>query len=539
MRTQKVVPTDPDAVAALAAVLARIDALEQQRTAQHAVRLTADTDHLADAISALRLEPAAAAPPAAPAPYRRINGFRPSATNEWDRMPAEVQHMILDAAGLFTQFVNGLLLRAELNGLSEQQQLQVWQDAIDSNWKGNIDPLPPLDTRSAALHIHDRGVLQRLRGRLGDLECARICIRNGWTDMLDDAKPDTLADAASLEGSVPLLMELIDARQAAKPSIRHVRLAARGGHLDAVKFLHWRKPLRDWDTGVAYNAAASGSTELLAWLHKHHRECFDIATVVNAANHNHMHAVRWLLENTASQGSAMTLARAAENDNMEMLELLFARWPTVLESTGRRLVATDVRVVAWLHERGVLDCNKLVRHAADKGCIAALEWAETYLGVVVTEQDLEGAHHDRHTRLLEWAYARGTAFTQMSAAWAVKACNIDLMRWLLACDCGVEPMLVEATASGGPVALVEWWRVRHDVVFGQQELEIAVRACNVPVSRHLLEMDGADWDLHAVSAVASRALLAVSPRLRSSIDDAIKAAQARRAARVAVAAAVI
>ncbi|KAL2914122.1 hypothetical protein HK105_206380 [Polyrhizophydium stewartii] len=46
-------------------------------------------------------------PPSTTSEAARAKRFRPDATNEWDRMPAEIQNKILSHAGVLTLWLNG------------------------------------------------------------------------------------------------------------------------------------------------------------------------------------------------------------------------------------------------------------------------------------------------------------------------------------------------------------------------------------------------------------------------------------------------
>ncbi|KAL2919108.1 hypothetical protein HK105_201378 [Polyrhizophydium stewartii] len=488
----KVVPTNPAAVAALAAVLARIDALEQQRTAQHAARLAANSDHLAAGVAALRLEPAAVAPPAAPVPYHRINGFRPSATNEWDRMPAEVQRMILAAASPFTQFVNGLLLRAELKGLSEQQQLQVWQEAADADWQGDLALLPSLNYADSLPNIRTRAFYSRLNAVCNHKDLDRVAIRNGWTSMLDFGKPEQLAKCAVLEGDVELLRELFDVRKIVEPTETLACCAARNGHLDCVQFLHERMPDVWWSIMVGQDGAESGNLDLVVWLHKHHPECVDSAATYGAAQGNHMHIVRWLVDNFCHSCDTKTVRYVLENGNLEMAEFLCIMFPGILDqhSPYADHVASDIRVIEWLDERGLIKPSSLVRHIAGKGKIDVLDWACERFQVELQEGDLEYAWYHPHNAVLKQAYERGVPFTDLSAKEAVHYSNTEIMSWIISRDSSKQPLLVDATIQHGDDALVEWWRVRHGVVIAQADIQN--RKQNITATRFPREIDSAD-----------------------------------------------
>ncbi|KAL2919064.1 hypothetical protein HK105_201334 [Polyrhizophydium stewartii] len=497
-----------------------------------AARLAADTNHLASDVAALRLEPAATTPPASTEPRRRTSSLRPDAANEWDRMPGEVQCMILDAAGPFTKFVNGLLVKADLQGLPRHHHERVWQDAIDADWQGSTDLLPHVDTTSRSLSM-SRVFLSRIEHRLDPRDVSRLAIRNGWTDMLDFGRPGILAESAACEGSLTLLKELIDSRKAVRPSVGLVELAAIKGHLKVLQFFENRMPIQEWTPSVGYHAAMSGNLELLVWLKEHCPSCIDATALDGAASGNHIHVLRWLADNTAAVCDWRTFQHAAEADSLEMLELLQERFPDALGIPRRSFVSSEVGVLEWLNKRGLMDRGRLTRHIVKKGKIAALEWAEAHLQIEFKERDLEDGYRNRSNSLLKHAYGRGLPFTMVSAQWAARCGNIDMMCWAISRDRNMIPMLVEASASQGITALVEWWRVHHGIVFGQTELEVAI--CNLcsHFVKHLLEMDDIEWDLGASRAAvaASRHSPLGFSRLRQVIKEAIDAAAARQTRR--------
>ncbi|KAL2911171.1 hypothetical protein HK105_209379 [Polyrhizophydium stewartii] len=104
------------------------------------------------------------------------------------------------------------------------------------------------------------------------------------------------------------------------------------------------------------------------------------------------------------------------------------------------------------------------------------------------------------------------------------------MNWAISRDPGAVPMLIEATAKGGDKALLEWWRVRHGVVFGQRELELAAGHGNVDLVKHLLGADGADWDLEAALAAIRAPGQEVHGHVAQDVQHIISGAIARRAA---------
>ncbi|KAL2915056.1 hypothetical protein HK105_205379 [Polyrhizophydium stewartii] len=488
-----------------------------------AARLAADTNHPTAGGAALPPEPAAAARPAAPLPPRPLERFRASATNEWDRVPAEIQNKILDAAGPFTKFVNGLLLVAELRGLPEKQREQVWQDASYADWQGGLDLLPPIAIASRSFNIRSRSFLERCRNYFSHFQFARVAIRNGWTDLFDFERPGALAETAAREGALDVLVDLIDVRKIAEPTTHLALVAAEKGHLDVVKFVHERMPGGWWGKDVANAAAKSGNLDLVVWLKEHHPECFGPEAYPGAACGNHLHIVRWLADNCDFDCDILAFFLAIIHSNLGMLQFLSERFPRVQAQLGSNsLVASDVRVLEWLRERSLLKVEDIYVRIARAGNIEAYEWAKQRFGVEIHIGQLVGAYYNRHNDFVKHVHTHDLPFDFTAAGWAAEYCNTEIMNWAISRDRSVIPMLVEESARHGHPVLIEWWRVRHGVVFGQQEFVEAARLGNVKIVKHMIAADSGELDLEAALA-ESQAVKSISviERTKTILRDAI------------------
>nr|KAJ3417843.1 hypothetical protein HK105_000724 [Polyrhizophydium stewartii] len=437
-------------------------------------------------------------PPSTTSDAARAVRFRPSATNEWDRMPAEIQNMILDAAGPFTKFVNGLLLAANLWGMTGEQRIQLWQDAIDVDWQGDLKLLPDVDITSDSLRM-SRSIWVRIKDDFYDFDVRRIAIRNCWVDLIDFDDEIGAASAAAFENAVWLLEDVIDVRKLVKPIFRLAEDAALFGQLEALKFLHERMQGQPWRPSVGEKAANSGNLDLVVWLSEHRPECFDASAFEGAAWGDHIHIARWLAEKFAFACDLHAFDCAARNNNFSMIQFLEERFPQVLENMEPEdpFVSSDIRVLEWLQSRNLIVPREILQNIAGDGKIDVLEWAMARFRTDLQEDDLIFAHNRLHNHLLKWAYHRGVPFTLKSAEWAADKHNADLMAWLISRDAGLIPLLAEATAGYGGYVLMEWWREQHGVVFGQRELEAATRKGNMPIARRLLALDDAEWDLDA------------------------------------------
>nr|KAJ3421376.1 hypothetical protein HK105_003719 [Polyrhizophydium stewartii] len=264
-------------------------------------------------------------------------------------------------------------------------------------------------------------------------------------------------------------------------------------------------PDRKWSPTIGQDGAESGNLDLVVWLRKHRPRCVNSAATHAAAQENHMHIVRWLVDNVCDECGADVIFDALENNNLEMAEFLCIMFPGILEqySLYADSVATDIRVIEWLDARGLIKPESLLRHLAGKGKIDVLDWACERFQVELQEGDLEDAWDHPHNAVLKQAYERGMPFTDLSAKEAVDYSNTEIMSWIISRDSSKQPMLIDATIQHGDDALVEWWRVRHGVIVGQQDLEAAIRAGDTKTFLSLLSKKTISWDFDdALQAVA-------------------------------------
>ncbi|KAL2911846.1 hypothetical protein HK105_208696 [Polyrhizophydium stewartii] len=230
-----------------------------------------------------------------------------------------------------------------------------------------------------------------------------------------------------------------------------------------------------------------------------------------AAQFNHFHIVRWLADHRSEGCSSSAFDWDAKNNNLEMLEFLYERYRSVLGAeTGPgtpKLVSSNKQIIEWLAARELLEQNSLIKHIASTGKIDSLAWAIERFDVKLTEDHLEDAYRKQHTALLKWAFtAGGVEFGPISASHTAYSCNTNLMNWVISRDRSVIPILLRGCSGSGHVSLVEWWRVRHGVVFGQNELETAVARCNRDLIWHMISEDDGSLDLDAALAVGEQAV---------------------------------
>ncbi|KAL2918424.1 hypothetical protein HK105_201825 [Polyrhizophydium stewartii] len=164
---------------------------------------TAQHDRLAERLDGQPAPPPAVSPPLAAAPASttsqpppsttsdapRAVRFRPSATNEWDRMPAEIQNDILERAGLLTLWINDRIDDAKLD---VEKFKSILVEVFGLDWKGDLTTLPfnkfDFTVHEPFWRLRSRSMHARLKAlgfsNLNDgLEQAAIL--NGWNDLLN------------------------------------------------------------------------------------------------------------------------------------------------------------------------------------------------------------------------------------------------------------------------------------------------------------------------------------------------------------------
>ncbi|KAL2919429.1 hypothetical protein HK105_201074 [Polyrhizophydium stewartii] len=472
--------------------------------------------------------------PASSVPPSRASEFRHVASNEWDRLSAEVRHMVLDAAGPLTKLTTGVLVAAELRGLPEKQRERVRQDASDADWRGDLDLLPRIGLSSRSLSL-SRRFFERLRSQMMADIADRVAVRNGWMDLVDNANLDDLAVTAAGEGKVEILRDLIDVRRVVTPSTNLARSVGSSGSLDAVCFLHERMSSELWTPSIGSPAANSGNIGLMVWLKEHHPECLGSPALSGAAWGNNLRMVQWVVDNTAAACTPQAIYGAAFHCNFEMLQFLMERFPGAIDvhQPGTLIVLSDVRVIEVLHSHGHADPQQLLGEIIRKGDAAALDWVMDRYQIVPTEFDLVPVHYSAYVELLKRAYIRGVPFSELSAKFAARYCNVQLLNWILSRNGDMISLMIEATAIAGHHSLAEWWRVRHGVVFGQRELELAIASSNDGLACCLLADSSFDCDLESARGAIPSSFPDYQARSIAAIRDAIETAVSRRAKQVA------
>jgi hypothetical protein len=229
-----------------------------------------------------------------------------------------------------------------------------------------------------AFRDHSSPALKKCRG---DFLRTRALVVFAWARMpgFVTALPRMLTLAASV-GCVGVLEELVDIRQCALAADA-CEAAAKGGHLDALAWLHSRGC--PWDSYTCYHAAAGGHLEVLRYAHEH--GCpWDSYTCYSAAEGGYLEVLRYAHEHGCPWDS-YTCCKAAAGGHLGVLRYAHEQGcPWDSYTCLNAAAGGHLEVLRYAHEHGCpwdgnTCCNaaagghlEVLRYAHDHSC--PLQW---------------------------------------------------------------------------------------------------------------------------------------------------------------------
>ncbi|KAL2915697.1 hypothetical protein HK105_204641 [Polyrhizophydium stewartii] len=349
-------------------------------------------------------------PPSTANTAARAVRFRPSATNEWDRMPAEIQNMILAHAGVLTLWVNGRIDDAKLD---INQFKALLSDVFETDWQGDLTTLPferfkYLWINESFWHLRTRSMHARVKA-LGfdrlNYGLEQAAILNGWTDLLDFGRPENLARNAAPCGSIAILEHLVDERKAVSLEMEHAELAAAFGRLDLLKWLSARFPSGGWEKWVIDAAAGNGHLDCVKWLHANRTEGCTTRAMDSAARNGHLDVVKFLHENRTEGCSRWAMDSAAEKGHANVVEFLHKNRTEGSIADAAKAAAKNgqLHVIQRIHMLAPDVINgDVVEVSAYCAQISALKWLINKTGVMPTADAALEAVRDGHFCMLSW-----------------------------------------------------------------------------------------------------------------------------------------
>ncbi|KAL2914109.1 hypothetical protein HK105_206367 [Polyrhizophydium stewartii] len=462
--------------AKLDAVQAKLDAVKSELAAA-----TAQHDRLAERLDGQPAPPPAVSPPLAAAPASttsqpppsttseaaRTVRFRPDATNEWDRMPAEIQNMILAHAGDLTLWLNGRI--DDLSNISLEQVKALLCYVFETNWEGDLTKLPfkklkysrrdETFWRIRSRGMHARVKLLGLKFLQDGLDQAAI--RNGWTDLLDFDKPERIGRNAARCGSISMLQHLVDERKAVTLHMDHAEAAAMYGHLEVLKWLHERMPNRNWTPCVMHMAARNGHLDVVKFLHANRTEGCTKYAMDYAAENGHLDVVKWLHSNRTEGCSTDAMDDAARNGHLDVVKWLHANRTEGCSTYAMGYAAKNghLDVVRWLHANRTEGCTTYaMNYAAENGHLDVVKWLHANRTEGCSTDAIKFAAENGHLAVVKWLLKNRTEGSIAHAAdSAARNGQLAVIQYIhkLAPDAFTVD-IINAAAAYGHVSTLEW-----------------------------------------------------------------------------------
>ncbi|KAL2915155.1 hypothetical protein HK105_205261 [Polyrhizophydium stewartii] len=390
-----------DALAAdPAALFARLNALEAELSAlkEQNIRL----------LERLGTEPESSLPGRPTSSSYPTARFRPTATNEWDRMPTEIQNKILAHAGALTQFVNNRISNIDL-----WKFRQVVSEVFELDWQGDLRILPFEKFKYSVPGepfwlLHTRSMYVRVKALGFDFlknGLDQAAILNWWIDLLDFKTPKYLTHMAACCGSVSMLKYLVDERRIATLDAEHARLAVCYGHIEMIKWLAKRMPDGQWTTDVMDWAACNNQLDCVKWLHANRTEGCTTKAMDKAAHFNQLDTLKWLHANRTEGCTTNAMDLAAEKGHLGVVEFLHKNRAEGCTSKAMLKAAENghASVVEFLHKNrseGVI--ADAAEAAAQHGRLAVIKCIHALAPEVITAAVMRKAIEGGHIDVLEW-----------------------------------------------------------------------------------------------------------------------------------------
>ena len=215
-----------------------------------------------------------------------------------------------------------------------------------------------------------------------------------------------------------------------KPSAKTFEVTARGGDMDAIRWLREHKcPWHDGVYNACEGAAEGGHLHVLKWLHK--EGCpWDGRTCYYAAGGGHLDVLKWLREE-GCPWDQWTCAAAAKGGHLNVLQ-----W---IREHG---LTWDKGTCSGAAKGGHLNILKLLR---ENGC----PWNEKRC-----YRAAEGGHLDE----LKYLHENGCPWDKYMCRSAAKGGHLDVLKYAHENACPWNEYTFTCAACGGHVDVLKWMR---------------------------------------------------------------------------------
>ncbi|RLN72003.1 hypothetical protein BBJ28_00007407 [Nothophytophthora sp. Chile5] len=182
--------------------------------------------------------------------------------------------------------------------------------------------------------------------------------------------------------------------------------AARGNHLDVVRFLH-RHREEGCTVAAMDGAAGAGHLDMVQYLHTHRQEGCTFAAMDSAAANGHLEVVKWLHENRSEGCSVRAMDGAAAGGHLRIVKWLQANREEGCTEAAMDGAAANGKLdtLKWLHKNRTEGCTTAAMdRAAAGGHFEVLLFLHTKRSEGCTMDAAVNASRFEHVEILQWFF---------------------------------------------------------------------------------------------------------------------------------------
>ncbi|KAE8997458.1 hypothetical protein PR003_g20418 [Phytophthora rubi] len=226
-----------------------------------------------------------------------------------------------------------------------------------------------------------------------------------WILMNCEVEDPTIDMAAVAGDGAMEFLQWVYSNGFGRPTAHALETAAFNGHLQALEWLVDGPAKLELSSSVFSEAARGGHLEVVKWLDA--RQCPSTSAALDAAAENgFLEIVQWLYSNRREGCSSRALDRAARNGHLE--------------------------VVKWLHATDEqLYCPAAINRAAEFGHLEVVMWLHARRTEGCSTEALDCACHQGHLHVAKWLHAnRSEGCGKWAMDLAAASGHLDVVKWL-------------------------------------------------------------------------------------------------------------
>ncbi|RLN02786.1 hypothetical protein BBJ28_00025376, partial [Nothophytophthora sp. Chile5] len=211
--------------------------------------------------------------------------------------------------------------------------------------------------------------------------------------------------------------------------------AAVGHHLEVIKYLHEKHLRNSSELSLMDEAARSGFLDVVQWLHVNSYEACTTRAMDEAAQGGHLEVVQWLHEHRSEGCTSAAMHFAAVNGHMDVVKWLHSHRSEGCQETTLSMAAKygKLEMVQWLHDNRheVFSCPDAMDIAATRGFLDVVKWLHENRGEGCTVRAMDEAAEFGHLEVVEWLHENRSEGCSVEAMDGSAGCgNLEMVKWL-------------------------------------------------------------------------------------------------------------